>query len=71
MLETPVNPLGTAFNMQEYADKAHLRSAYLVVDSTFAPPGLQDPFRWGANIVMHSGSKYFGGHSELLCGALL
>lgn len=70
LLETPVNPLGTAFNIQEYAEKAHSRGAYLIIDSTFAPPGLQDPFLWGADIVMHSGSKYFGGHSDLLCGVL-
>ncbi|KAL4934142.1 putative transsulfuration enzyme family protein [Aspergillus undulatus] len=70
VLETPVNPLGTAFSIKEYAEKAHSRGAYLVVDSTFAPPSLQDPFAWGADIVMHSGSKYFGGHSDLLCGVL-
>jgi cystathionine beta-lyase/cystathionine gamma-synthase len=70
LLETPVNPLGTAFSIEEYARKAHSRGAFLVVDSTFAPPGLQDAFIWGADIVMHSGSKYFGGHSDLLCGVL-
>ncbi|KAJ5161715.1 hypothetical protein N7492_007107, partial [Penicillium capsulatum] len=70
VLETPVNPFGVAFNIEEYAEKAHSRGAYLIVDSTFAPPGLQDPFLWGADIVMHSGSKYFGGHSDLLCGVL-
>jgi cystathionine beta-lyase/cystathionine gamma-synthase len=70
LLETPVNPLGTAFSIEEYAKKAHSRGAFLVVDSTFAPPGLQDPFLWGADVVMHSGSKYFGGHSDLLCGVL-
>ncbi|CAG7979871.1 unnamed protein product [Penicillium salamii] len=70
LLETPVNPLGTAFSIEEYALKAHSRGVFLVVDSTFAPPGLQDPFLWGADIVMHSGSKYFGGHSDLLCGVL-
>ncbi|KAA8646216.1 hypothetical protein EYZ11_001487 [Aspergillus tanneri] len=70
LLETPVNPLGTAFSIEEYAQKAHSRGAYLIVDSTFAPPGLQDPFLWGADIVMHSGSKYFGGHSDMLCGVL-
>ncbi|KAL3479774.1 pyridoxal phosphate-dependent transferase [Aspergillus californicus] len=70
VLETPVNPLGTAFSITEYAEKAHSRGAYLIVDSTFAPPSLQDPFLWGADIVMHSGSKYFGGHSDLLCGVL-
>ncbi|KLJ12864.1 hypothetical protein EMPG_09457 [Blastomyces silverae] len=52
------------------AGDAHGRGAYLIVDSTFAPPGLQDPFLWGADIVMHSGSKYLGGHSDLLCGVL-
>lgn len=40
------------------------------MDSTFAPPGLQDPFLFGADLVMHSGSKYFGGHSDVLCGVL-
>ncbi|KAJ5096845.1 Pyridoxal phosphate-dependent transferase major region subdomain 2 [Penicillium angulare] len=70
LLETPINPLGTAFSIEEYAQKAHSRGAYLIVDSTFAPPSLQDPFHWGADIVMHSGSKYFGGHSDLLCGVL-
>ncbi|CAI7577370.1 unnamed protein product [Penicillium crustosum] len=70
LLETPVNPFGTAFSIEEYARKAHSRGAFLIVDSTFAPPGLQDPFLWGADIVMHSGSKYFGGHSDLLCGVL-
>ncbi|KAJ6156423.1 hypothetical protein N7497_005308 [Penicillium chrysogenum] len=68
--QTPVNPLGTAFSIEEHAHKAHSRGAFLIVDSTFAPPGLQDPFLWGADIVMHSGSKYFGGHSDMLCGVL-
>ncbi|KAJ5612777.1 hypothetical protein N7510_005971 [Penicillium lagena] len=70
LLETPINPFGTAVNILEYAAKARSRGAYLVVDSTFAPPGLQDPFLLGADIVMHSGSKYLGGHSDLLCGVL-
>ncbi|KAJ5734042.1 trans-sulfuration enzyme [Penicillium malachiteum] len=70
LLETPVNPFGTAFDIAAFAEKAHSRGAYLIVDSTFAPPGLQDPFLWGADIVMHSGTKYFGGHSDALCGVL-
>ncbi|RAH64759.1 putative transsulfuration enzyme family protein [Aspergillus aculeatinus CBS 121060] len=70
LLETPINPLGTAFSIEAYAKKAHSRGAYLIVDSTFAPPGLQDPFQWGADLVLHSGSKYFGGHSDMLCGVL-
>lgn len=69
-LETPVNPTGNAFNIQHYANVAHSRGAYLSVDSTFAPPPLQDPFRWGADVVMHSGTKYIGGHSDMLCGIL-
>lgn len=69
-LETPVNPTGRAFNIQYYADRAHSRGAYLSVDSTFAPPPLQDPFLHGADVVMHSGTKYIGGHSDFLCGVL-
>lgn len=69
-LETPVNPTGCALNITEYAEKAHRRGAFLMVDSTFAPPPLQDPFVQGADIVMHSGTKYIGGHSDLLCGVL-
>lgn len=71
LLETPVNPFGTAYCIEEYAKKAHARGAYLIVDGTFAPPPLQDPFLWGADLVLHSGSKYFGGHSDLLCGVLV
>ncbi|KAI9759899.1 MAG: hypothetical protein M4579_002024 [Chaenotheca gracillima] len=69
-LETPLNPTGVAFSIAEYAEKAHSRGAYLLVDATFGPPGLQDPFAWGADIVMHSGTKYLGGHSDMLCGVL-
>jgi cystathionine beta-lyase/cystathionine gamma-synthase len=69
-LETPLNPTGEALDIKHYADKAHSRGAYLVVDATFGPPGLQDPFRQGADVVMHSGTKYIGGHSDMLCGVL-
>ncbi|KAL8719132.1 MAG: hypothetical protein Q9225_003821 [Loekoesia sp. 1 TL-2023] len=69
-LETPLNPTGEAYNIKVYAEKAHSRGAILLVDATFGPPGLQDPFEWGADIVMHSGSKYLGGHSDMLCGVL-
>lgn len=69
-LETPVNPTGRAFNIQHYADIAHSRGAFLMVDATFGPPPLQDPFKHGADVVMHSGTKYIGGHSDLLCGIL-
>jgi cystathionine gamma-synthase len=41
------------------------------VDATFGPPPLQDPFKWGADTVFHSGTKYFGGHSDLLMGVVV
>ncbi|KAI0731719.1 cystathionine gamma-synthase [Fomitopsis betulina] len=70
-LETPLNPTGEARDIKFYADKAHASGATILVDSTFAPPPLQYPFKWGADMVMHSGTKYFGGHSDLLCGVLI
>ncbi|KAH8721534.1 Cys/Met metabolism PLP-dependent enzyme-domain-containing protein [Phaeosphaeriaceae sp. PMI808] len=69
-IETPLNPTGEATSIAHFAVRAHARGALLSVDSTFAPPGLQDPFLWGADFVMHSGTKYIGGHSDLLCGVL-
>ncbi|KAL3424872.1 Cys/Met metabolism PLP-dependent enzyme [Phlyctema vagabunda] len=69
-VETPLNPTGEARNLQAYAEKAHSRGAFLVVDATFGPPPLLDPFLWGADLVMHSGTKYVGGHSDMLCGIL-
>lgn len=70
-VETPLNPVGTARNLKYYAEKAHARGAYLTVDATFGPPPLQDPFAWGADIIFHSGTKYIGGHSDMLCGILV
>ncbi|KAM3425775.1 hypothetical protein BST61_g7705 [Cercospora zeina] len=69
-LETPVNPTGLAFDIEKFAAAAKKRGAYLTVDATFAPPPLLDPFQWGADFVMHSGTKYFGGHSDMLCGVV-
>ncbi|RAQ41652.1 cysteine/methionine metabolism pyridoxal-5-phosphate enzyme [Aspergillus flavus] len=59
-----------ALSIRRSADEAHKRGAYLIIDSTLGPPGLQDPFALGADIIMHSGTKYFGGHYDLLCGTL-
>ncbi|CDO68712.1 hypothetical protein BN946_scf184652.g39 [Trametes cinnabarina] len=70
-LETPLNPTGEARDIKYYADKIHAVGGQLLVDSTFAPPPIQYPFKWGADLVMHSGTKYFGGHSDLLCGVLV
>lgn len=69
-VETPLNPTGEARNLQMHADRAHAVGAYLTVDATFAPPPLQDAFALGADVVMHSGTKYLGGHSDMLCGVL-
>ncbi|KAF8540465.1 cystathionine gamma-synthase [Trichophaea hybrida] len=69
-IETPINPTGIATNIGEYAERAHAAGALVSVDATFAPPPLQDPFAHGADYVMHSGSKYFGGHSDMLVGTL-
>lgn len=70
-VETPLNPSGVARNLEYYAEKAHAKGAYLIVDSTFAPPPLQNPLKQGADLVMHSGTKYIGGHSDMLCGLLV
>ncbi|KJA29961.1 hypothetical protein HYPSUDRAFT_32000 [Hypholoma sublateritium FD-334 SS-4] len=70
-LETPLNPTGESRNIQYYADKVHKVGGKLIVDSTFGPPPLQYPFRFGADCVLHSGTKYFGGHSDLLAGVLV
>ncbi|RKP04410.1 pyridoxal phosphate-dependent transferase, partial [Thamnocephalis sphaerospora] len=70
-LETPVNPTGEAADIKHYAERAHQAGGWLVVDATFAPPPLQYPFDHGADMVMHSATKYFGGHSDLLGGLLL
>ncbi|KAK1777363.1 pyridoxal phosphate-dependent transferase [Copromyces sp. CBS 386.78] len=69
-VETPLNPTGEARDLAYYRKKADELGCYLTVDATFAPPPLQDPFQFGVDIVMHSGTKYFGGHSDMLCGVL-
>lgn len=69
-VETPLNPTGEARNLRHYAEKARAAGAYLTVDATFGPPPLQSPFDYGVDVIMHSGTKYFGGHSDLLCGVL-
>jgi len=70
-LETPLNPTGESRDIQFYADKVHKVGGNLLVDSTFGPPPLQYPFKFGADCILHSGTKYFGGHSDLLAGVLV
>ncbi|KAF4449974.1 cystathionine beta-lyase [Fusarium albosuccineum] len=70
-IETPLNPTGEARNLAYYVAKARKSGAYISVDATFAPPPLQDPLQFGVDIVMYSGTKYIGGHSDMLCGILV
>ncbi|KAK2610559.1 hypothetical protein N8I77_003978 [Diaporthe amygdali] len=69
-VETPLNPTGEARDLDLYAAKARELGCYLTADATFAPPPLLRPFDHGVDVVMHSGTKYFGGHSDMLCGVL-
>ena len=68
--ETPSNPLMKLSDIAALAAIAHEHCALLVCDNTFASPVLQQPLALGADIVMHSTTKYFGGHSDVLGGAL-
>lgn len=70
-LETPTNPLLTVADIAAVADVARERAALLVVDSTFATPALQRPLGLGADVVLHSTTKYLGGHSDVVGGALV
>ena len=69
-LETPTNPLLTCFDIEAIAEIAHARGALVVVDNTFATPYLQQPIVLGADIVLHSATKYLGGHSDVVGGFL-
>jgi cystathionine gamma-synthase len=64
-IETPSNPLLQIADIAVIAEIAHRAKASLVVDSTFATPCLQQPLMLGADVVMHSTTKYFGGHSDV------
>ena len=70
-LETPINPFGTHFDIESLAKRAHALGAVVAVDATFAPPPLMDPFEWGVDYIMHSATKYLGGHSDLLAGVVV
>lgn len=69
-LETPTNPLLNVIDIQAAAEAAHEAGALVVVDNTFASPYLQQPLPLGADIVLHSTTKYLGGHSDLIGGFL-
>ena len=70
-LETPTNPALELADIETIAAAAHEAGAYVVVDNTFATPLLQQPISLGADIVVHSATKYLSGHSDVLLGALV
>jgi cystathionine gamma-synthase len=70
-VETPTNPLLNIGDIEALASVAHDAGALLVVDNTFASPYLQQPLTLGADIVVHSTTKYCGGHSDVVGGALV
>jgi cystathionine gamma-synthase len=67
-IETPSNPMLSIVDIHKAADAAHAAGAILVVDNTFATPFLQRPLELGADIVVHSTTKYLGGHSDVIGG---
>ncbi|MGH3951350.1 MAG: cystathionine gamma-synthase, partial [Pseudonocardiaceae bacterium] len=69
--ETPSNPLLGIADLSALAEIAHTAGAQLVVDSTFATPYLQQPLELGADVVVHSTTKYLGGHSDVVGGAVV
>ena len=70
-VETPTNPLLSIADIAAVADIGHAAGATVLVDNTFASPALQQPLHLGADIVLHSTTKYIGGHSDVVGGALV
>ncbi len=70
-IETPTNPLLAIADIAAIAELAHAAGALVVVDNTFATPYLQQPLSLGADVVLHSTTKYCGGHSDVVGGALV
>ena len=70
-VETPTNPLMKLADIQEIAKITKEKNILFAVDNTFATPYLQKPLDLGADIVMHSATKYLGGHSDVIAGALI
>lgn len=70
-VETPSNPLMAVTDIAALAEIAHAHDALLVVDNTFATPYLQKPLELGADVVVHSTTKYIGGHSDVVGGAVV
>lgn len=70
-IESPTNPMLNIIDIERVSKIAKIAKALLVVDNTFATPYLQQPINLGADIVVHSGTKYLGGHSDIVLGAII
>jgi cystathionine gamma-lyase len=69
-VETPTNPLMRVVDVAALAERAHAHDIDVAVDNTFASPYLQQPLELGADLVLHSATKYLGGHSDVILGAV-
>ena len=70
-IETPSNPIMSIVDIDAVVDIAHRHGALVLVDNTFATPALQRPFELGADVIVHSTTKYLSGHSDVLGGAVI
>jgi O-acetylhomoserine (thiol)-lyase len=70
-IESIANPGGIVTDIKAISDIAHSAGVPLVVDNTFATPYLTRPFEWGADIIVHSGTKFLGGHGNSICGLIV
>ncbi|MEW6586540.1 MAG: PLP-dependent aspartate aminotransferase family protein [Nitrospirota bacterium] len=70
-IESPTNPLLGLVDLSAVAEIGRRKNIVTVIDNTFATPINQNPLRFGIDVVVHSGTKYLGGHSDLYCGAVL
>ncbi|MBR2254262.1 MAG: PLP-dependent transferase [Candidatus Methanomethylophilaceae archaeon] len=71
LLESPANPLMAVTDIAAFSEVAHRKGVDVIVDNTFMTPYLQRPLELGADIVVHSGTKYLGGHSDLVAGLVV
>ncbi|NNK40169.1 MAG: aminotransferase class I/II-fold pyridoxal phosphate-dependent enzyme [Winogradskyella sp.] len=69
-IESPSNPLLTITDIKAVADLAHSKNIVISIDNTFASPINQNPKKFGVDLIMHSATKYFGGHSDICAGAV-
>jgi len=71
LVETPTNPLMKIVDIRAIVKLAHLHGIHTIVDNTFLTPYFQRPLELGADVVLHSGSKYLSGHNDLVCGLVV